>query len=72
MDDAYLCEFVDHCIDLRGVSFGYLLVGRVADRADRVSCRLCIILVMLSVPFALANALLCRCVVCLCLFFYIW
>ena len=59
MDDSDLSKLVDHRVHLGGVLFGLGLVGGVADVADSVSCRPCLIPVMQSVPFALAIGLFC-------------
>ena len=69
VDQADLGEFVDHRIDLGGVGLGRGLVGGVADVADSVTSRACIIPVMQAMPLALAIGFFSGCCICHCLYF---
>ena len=53
VDNANLCKFVYHCIDLGSILLGCGFVCDVAQIPDSVSGCLCIILVMQAVTLAL-------------------
>ena len=59
VDQADLCELVNHRVDLGSVLLCCRLVGGVAQVANRIPCCFCIIPVMQSVPFVLAIGFLC-------------
>ena len=71
VDQTDFGKFVDHCVNFRSAFLRSFLVGCVSQVAYRVPCRLRIISVMQTAPFALANGLFCRCSVCHCFIFYI-
>lgn len=71
VDQTDFGKFVNHCVNFRSAFLRSFLVGCVSQVAYRVPCRLRIISVMQTAPFALANGLFCRCSVCHCFIFYI-
>jgi len=71
VDNADFCELVNHRIDLRSFLLSRFLIGCIAEITDSVPRRLCIILVMQSMPFVLTNGLLSRFCVCHYFIFYI-